>query len=107
MAKIHSILKPVTTKSKEQSDAIDQFIDQASYNCFTVEHLKNATGHIHELSLMLYEAKESKELESMITGIEILMDFYANEIESCTEYFAQIVEKGQALRKQLAEGGAE
>jgi hypothetical protein len=97
---------PAVKETTKEPVTIDQLIDQAAGNFYTVEHLNRSAERLHDLSQMLDEGKESPHFGVMTQGLGSLIDFYADEIESCTGYFAQIVEKGGALKTQREQGGA-
>ena len=104
MAVKQSTLKAISKETKKPV-TVDDLINQAAGNFYTVEHLKKSATRLHDLSVMLDESKESPEL--MTNGAGFLIDFYTNEIERCIEYFAQIVEKGDVLKDQREKGGAQ
>ena len=121
MAKSQSTSKAVTKAPRKEEEksaemparkpitSADEMLVVVSRQCFTVEHIKKATGHIHELAMMLYEAQANgnKTIESLCDtthGVEVLLDMYANEIEESTKYFDRIIELIQKTKPTKLHG---
>jgi hypothetical protein len=86
----------------------DELIRAVSGNHFTCEHIAKATGHIRELSMMLYEAQDSGQRCCDVSrAVQDLMGTYADEIDECAEYLFNLVKDASGIVKQSEKSGAE
>ncbi len=109
MAKNQPNIKPVP-KETEKPLTAEEIFTQLSYQVYTIEHIYAATGHIRELSTMLYEAQDSNRLKycnDVARAVQDLMGTYADEIDECVEYFDKLTKAASALRKQTEKGSAQ
>ena len=103
----------VETPAAELVITIDELIRQTSGLARLAEQTKRATGHLRELSMMLYEAQDrggsrdfdNKFLSDTAQGIQMLIDCQADDIDDIAGYVADFSKDACALNKQREEGG--